>query len=52
MGSGVSDPLRRVLNCLRGVEERSGYFAALCPVHDDHNPSLHIQEVGFSDVFS
>jgi DNA polymerase I len=49
MSSIVSDPLRRVLDCLGGVEERNGYFAALCPAHIDHNPSLHIKEIGEND---
>ena len=49
MNSSVSDPLRRVLDCLGSVEARNGYFAALCPAHEDHNPSLHIREVGEND---
>ena len=49
MDSIVSTPLRRVLDCLGSVEERNGYFAALCPAHDDHDPSLHIKEVGEND---
>ena len=46
MDSMASDPLRHVLKHLEGVEERNGYFVALCPGHDDHDPSLHIKEAG------
>ena len=37
--------MERILARLEGVEEGKGYYKALCPVHDDHNPSLNIKEV-------
>jgi DNA polymerase-1 len=36
-------PLERILSRLEGVEETSdGSYKALCPAHDDHDPSLSI----------
>lgn len=40
----VSDVRRGVLSRLTNVRERESYWVALCPSHDDHNPSLSIQE--------
>ena len=37
-------PLDRVLERLEGVKAHNGYFMALCPAHDDRNPSLSITE--------
>ncbi len=37
--------LERVLARLEGVEGRDGRYKALCPAHDDHNPSLSVREV-------
>jgi DNA polymerase I len=40
-------PIERLLNVLEDVEEQhDGSFKALCPAHDDHNPSLDLKEVG------
>lgn len=36
-------PLEKVLERVEGVQEQRNGFWALCPAHDDHNPSLHIQ---------
>ncbi len=40
----VSDPLRNVLDHLNGVKQQGSKYIALCPAHDDHNPSLGIRE--------
>src|SRR5215211_7152051 len=43
----VSDqltPIERVLDRLEGVKAQNGYFMAICPAHDDHDPSLSIEE--------
>jgi putative DNA primase/helicase len=38
-------PIERVLDALEGVEQQhDGSFKALCPAHDDTNPSLSITE--------
>ncbi|MCS4187849.1 hypothetical protein [Salinibacter ruber] len=37
-------PLNLVLTRLRGVEESSSGYEALCPAHDDSSPSLSVQE--------
>jgi hypothetical protein len=38
-------PLERILSRLEGVEETSaGSYKALCPAHDDHDPSLSVTE--------
>ncbi len=34
----------KVLEHVEGVQKRGNGFWALCPAHEDHNPSLHIQE--------
>jgi hypothetical protein len=41
-----ANDLTEVLALLEGVEERSGYYAALCPAHDDTNPSLSVTKNG------
>jgi hypothetical protein len=39
-------PLEHILPCLEGVEETSnGSYQALCPAHDDHDPSLSVSAV-------
>ncbi len=40
----VSDPLRIVLDQLHGVKQRGRGYMALCPAHDDRNPSLSVRE--------
>src|SRR5215210_1742050 len=37
-------PIDRVLERLEGVEAHNGYFMALCPAHDDQDPSLSLRE--------
>jgi len=37
-------PIDRVLERLEGVKAHNGYFKALCPAHDDQDPSLSITE--------
>jgi putative DNA primase/helicase len=40
-------PIERILPHFKGVEQQhDGSFKALCPAHDDHNPSLDLKEVG------
>ena len=34
----------RILEHVEGVQNKGNGFWALCPAHDDHDPSLHIQE--------
>ena len=34
------DPVERVLERLEGVKQENGHYRALCPAHDDHDPSL------------
>jgi putative DNA primase/helicase len=38
------NPIDRVLSCLNGVERNGRGWKALCPAHDDHNPSLSVAE--------
>jgi hypothetical protein len=38
-------PIERVLDRLEGVKAQNGHFMALCPAHDDHNPSLSVKEI-------
>src|SRR5215203_512060 len=37
-------PVDRVLERLESVKSRGNDYQALCPAHDDHNPSLSIGE--------
>ena len=39
----VQDRVTPILEALEGVCENAGYWSALCPAHDDHNPSLSIK---------
>jgi hypothetical protein len=41
---GRDRPIDRVIGALEGVERHNGRFKALCPAHDDHDPSLDIKE--------
>lgn len=43
------DPLRGVIARLKGVEAHNAHHEALCPAHDDRNPSLSIKEVEGED---
>lgn len=36
--------VERVLEVLEGAEQRPNGWWALCPAHDDHDPSLHVEE--------
>jgi hypothetical protein len=38
------NPLEKILEYVEGVEQKGNSFWALCPAHDDHKPSLHIEE--------
>ena len=35
---------KEIIECLEGAQEKSGYWIAKCPSHDDKNPSLSIRE--------
>src|SRR5215207_8387061 len=37
-------PIDRVLERLEGVKTHNGYYKALCPAHDDGEPSLSVSE--------
>ena len=37
-------PLERVLEALSGAEAHQGYHLALCPAHEDRDPSLSVRE--------
>src|SRR5215207_8876434 len=39
-------PLDKVIGRLENVKEYTGYHKALCPIHEDREPSLSISEVG------
>lgn len=41
----VSDVRRDLLSRLTNVKEKHGYWIALCPSHEDHNPSLSVREM-------
>jgi putative DNA primase/helicase len=40
----IVDITRDVLSRLEGVKEHRDYWTAICPSHDDHDPSLTIRE--------
>src|ERR671916_3059153 len=44
IGGGGMSEVQNVLQRLERVEERNGYWMALCPAHNDRNPSLSIKE--------
>src|ERR671914_438649 len=48
------NPLEHILSCLEGVEEAPNCsYKALCPAHDDHDPSLSVSAgVEWKDLFS
>ena len=37
-------PVEKILNRLEGVRKSNGSWKALCPAHDDREPSLHVSE--------
>jgi hypothetical protein len=37
-------PVEKVLDCLEGVRQFNGSWKALCPAHDDTEPSLSVSE--------
>lgn len=37
-------PVERVIEAVDGYEERANGFWCVCPAHDDHEPSLHVEE--------
>jgi putative DNA primase/helicase len=37
-------PVEKVLDRLQGVPQSNGFWKALCPVHDDREPSLSVAE--------
>lgn len=41
----VQDVRRDLLSRLTNVREKHGYWVALCPSHEDHNPSLSVREM-------
>jgi len=38
----VNESMKRVLGALTGVKRQGKGWLALCPAHDDHNPSLNV----------
>jgi putative DNA primase/helicase len=40
----VKTPVEKVLEVVDRYEERHNGLWCICPAHDDHNPSLHVQE--------
>jgi hypothetical protein len=46
----ASTPLERVLDLLDGVRGRGGGYVALCPAHDDRQPSLSVGEADTGKV--
>src|SRR5215210_8541581 len=40
----VADITKDLLSRLEGVKEHRGYWMAICPSHDDHDPSLTVRE--------
>src|SRR3712207_5857688 len=45
-GASPSWPVRLLLERLEHVETRNGSYRALCPAHDDREPSLSVSEGG------
>src|SRR5918995_3112599 len=43
-GASLSRPVQRLLERLEGVEPRTGSYQALCPAHEDRQPSLNLSE--------
>jgi hypothetical protein len=43
-GASPSGPVRQLLERLKRVESRNGSYIALCPAHDDTEPSLNLSE--------
>ena len=43
-------PVEKVLDRLEGIRESNGSWKALCPAHDDHNPSLHVSVNAVGEV--
>src|SRR5438105_1459934 len=44
-GKGLGSPLEKILNRLKGVKpSRGGSYSALCPAHNDRQPSLSVSE--------
>jgi hypothetical protein len=43
-GASPSRPVRQLLQRLERVESRNGSYIALCPAHDDTEPSLSVSE--------
>src|SRR5918995_3895713 len=43
-GASLSRPVQRLLERLEGVETRNGSYQALCPAHEDRQPSLNLSE--------
>src|SRR5215212_9207975 len=37
-------PVEKVLKVVDGYKERHNGLWCICPAHDDHNPSLHVEE--------
>jgi putative DNA primase/helicase len=37
-------PVEKVLEAVDAFEERANGFWCICPAHDDHDPSLHVEE--------
>src|SRR5437762_1041304 len=41
---GTPSPVQAVLDHVDRFEQRANGYWCICPGHDDHNPSLHVQE--------
>jgi 5S rRNA maturation endonuclease (ribonuclease M5) len=40
----VKTPVEKILEAVDRYEERNSGFWCICPAHDDHDPSLHLEE--------